>query len=187
MDLTSATLKLERGHPASAISGFFRRCACWSARRPKSRDPVFLGEFEKASKSRVSNRSERATKQPGGRRATALFSRDGWSVPRELRIRAICEAFGTPSSYLDKEQWNAVASRSGLSTRQLAIVQAIIDGLHEDSIGARLGLSPSTVHTHATRLHRKLDVHDRTSLVVRVFVAHLICEREVSKTTELVG
>ena len=64
---------------------------------------------------------------------------------------------------------------------------SIIDGLNEDSIDARLSLSASTVHTHIVRLHRKLDVHERTSLVVRVFVAHLICEREARKTAELVG
>ncbi len=108
-------------------------------------------------------------------------------MPRYPRIRPICEAFGTRSSHLAKEQWNAVASRLGLSKRQPKTVQAIIDGLHEDSIGARLGLSARTVHTHTIRLHRRLDVNERKNLVVRVFLAHLICEREERKAAEVVG
>ncbi len=102
-------------------------------------------------------------------------------MPRYPRIRPICEAFGTRSSHLAKEQWNAVASRLGLSKRQPKLVQTINDGLHEDSIGARLGLSASTANAHTMRLHHSLDVHERTSLVVRVFLVHLICERQERK------
>ena len=113
------------------------------------------------------------------------FLRDGWPVPNKLRIRTSREAFGTPSSYLSKGQWHAVAKRLRLSERQLQIVQAIINGLDEELIGASLDVSASTVHTHIMRLHSKFGVHDRTSLVVRVFVAHLVCEREANKAAEL--
>lgn len=82
-----------------------------------------------------------------------------------------------PSSLLTKQQWRAIASGLELHERQLQLVQCIVDGLNEDSMAEKLGLSSHTVHTHLKRLHRKLDVHNRSSLMTTVFAAHLICQR----------
>lgn len=106
---------------------------------------------------------------------------------RKLRLPPSRRVFRKPSSYISKPQWRAIASCLDLTTRQLNILQAVIDGLNAEEIGVRLGIAANTVHTHICRLHLKFDVHDRTSLVVRVFVAHLACEQEVHKMAELVS
>jgi len=69
--------------------------------------------------------------------------------------------------------WLRLADALTLSGRELQVVQGLFDGKTEARIGADLGISPRTVHTHLERLFRKLDVHDRVGLVVRIFATYL--------------
>jgi DNA-binding NarL/FixJ family response regulator len=52
-----------------------------------------------------------------------------------------------------------------LSDREQEILALIGDGLDNDDIGSRLGLSPATVQTHRRNLFKKLDIHDTPALM----------------------
>jgi DNA-binding NarL/FixJ family response regulator len=52
-----------------------------------------------------------------------------------------------------------------LSTRERQVLQLIAEGKTNRAVAEVLGLSTKTVDTHRTRLMRKLNIHDQTSLV----------------------
>lgn len=54
-----------------------------------------------------------------------------------------------------------------LSERERDVVQAIVDGLGDKQVAARLDLSVETVRTYVKRIYRKLQVSSRTELVSR--------------------
>ena len=64
--------------------------------------------------------------------------------------------------------WEAIAGRLRLPRRELAIVRCLFDGGKQVGIAADLRISPHTVSTHLERLHRKLGVQDRATLVVNI-------------------
>jgi DNA-binding NarL/FixJ family response regulator len=61
-----------------------------------------------------------------------------------------------------------------LTTRELDILQAIVDDLSDDQIGERLFISPHTVRTHIKNMYKKLHVHSRASAVKFAFTKGLI-------------
>ncbi|WP_400190418.1 response regulator [Hymenobacter sp. B81] len=54
-----------------------------------------------------------------------------------------------------------------LSEREREVVEAIVDGLGDKQVAARLGLSVETVRTYVKRVYKKLQVGSRTELVSR--------------------
>lgn len=52
-----------------------------------------------------------------------------------------------------------------LTNRERQVLQLVAEGMTNPMIAARLGLSPRTVDVHRTRLMKKLDIHDQTTLV----------------------
>jgi DNA-binding NarL/FixJ family response regulator len=54
-----------------------------------------------------------------------------------------------------------------LSARELQVVAAVVEGLSNDEIASRLGISPKTVESHLRRLFERLDVASRTELATR--------------------
>lgn len=52
-----------------------------------------------------------------------------------------------------------------LTTRERQVLQSIAEGQTNREIAEQLGLAVKTVDTHRTRLMRKLNIHDQTSLV----------------------
>jgi pimeloyl-ACP methyl ester carboxylesterase/DNA-binding CsgD family transcriptional regulator len=50
-----------------------------------------------------------------------------------------------------------------LSAREREVLRLIADGLSDAEIGARLVLSPHTVHRHVANIRRKLGLHSRTA------------------------
>lgn len=72
------------------------------------------------------------------------------------------------SVILSPEAWNAVAHSLKLTKRETQIVRGIFDDRTELGIAGDLGISTHTVHTHVDRLHQKLGVVDRVSLVLLV-------------------
>lgn len=52
-----------------------------------------------------------------------------------------------------------------LTPRESAVTRLLLDGHTAGEIAARLAISTRTVHKHVERIYRKLDVHDRPSLV----------------------
>lgn len=102
-------------------------------------------------------------------------------MPRRVQDRKYWDDFGTPSKHLSAQKWRAVAERLRLSDRQLDVVQGLVDGKSESSIGKRLNLSASTIHTDVLGMYTKFNINDRTSLVVRVFLTHLACEKQAKR------
>ena len=72
------------------------------------------------------------------------------------------------SAMFSPEAWALIARSLGLSGRELQIVRGAFDDKTEVEIAADLHISPSTIHTHVERLHRKLTITDRTQLLLRV-------------------
>jgi DNA-binding NarL/FixJ family response regulator len=63
---------------------------------------------------------------------------------------------------------------ASLSTRELEVLQLLAEGLTNERIGERVGLSARTVKTHVQNLLLKLDAADRTGAVARGFRLGLI-------------
>lgn len=63
---------------------------------------------------------------------------------------------------------------SALTPRELEVLQLLAEGLTNQEVGARLGLSARTIKTHVQNLLSKLDVPDRTGAVARAFRLGLI-------------
>ena len=82
------------------------------------------------------------------------------------------------ATHLTKGEWRAVANRLDLRGRHLQLAEGILGGFAEEQIADELGISQHTVHTYVKRLYRKLSVSNRADLVVRLFFAHVSCERE---------
>ena len=55
---------------------------------------------------------------------------------------------------------------SGLSPRELEVLQLIVDGKTNREIAARLALSENTVSVHRTNIMRELGIHKTAELVV---------------------
>ena len=62
--------------------------------------------------------------------------------------------------------WLEIARSLRLSPRELQILRGIFDDHTEFAIAVDLGISQHTVHTYVDRLHRKLGVVDRVTLIL---------------------
>ncbi|HUI06578.1 MAG TPA: helix-turn-helix transcriptional regulator [Verrucomicrobiae bacterium] len=69
---------------------------------------------------------------------------------------------------IGEQAWPEIARSLRLSSRELQILRGIFDDHTEFAIAVDLGISPHTVHTHIDRIHRKLGVVDRVTLILRV-------------------
>jgi len=85
------------------------------------------------------------------------------------------EAGRLPQLFGDAE-WLQLCRHLGLSARQSQIARRLCLAETNDQIAWRLGISSDTVHMHMKALFKKLGVHDRIGVVVRLVVVH----REVS-------
>jgi DNA-binding NarL/FixJ family response regulator len=72
------------------------------------------------------------------------------------------------SAAFDAKTWGLIQKSLQLSPRELDIVQGVFDDKLETAIAAELGVSAHTVHTETGRLRRKLNAHDRVSLVLLI-------------------
>lgn len=65
--------------------------------------------------------------------------------------------------------------RSELTPREKQVVLYLCLGMKESAVARELGICPATVHSHITRVHRKLDVSSRGLLVAMAIVRGVIC------------
>ena len=72
-----------------------------------------------------------------------------------------------------EEEWGEIWTALRLPPREVQVIQHIVDDEPDAAVARALGISTSTVHTYLRRLYRRLGVHGRTALVVRVFETHL--------------
>jgi DNA-binding CsgD family transcriptional regulator len=81
------------------------------------------------------------------------------------------------SSFLGLQAPVTVAPRAGvaeLSAREREVLQLVADGLSDAEIGARLVLSPHTVHRHVANIRRKLGLHTRSAAAAAAARAGLV-------------
>ena len=75
-----------------------------------------------------------------------------------------------------EDQWRQIRTALRLPSRELQIIQHICDDEADEAVARALGISASTVRTHLQRLYRRLGVHGRIGLLLRVFEEHLALE-----------
>jgi DNA-binding CsgD family transcriptional regulator len=81
-----------------------------------------------------------------------------------LLFRALSESESTRQ--LPKRQ--AEAQLEGLTTAQLEIAAHIAEGRSEAQIAELLGKSQHTIHTHLKGIFRRMEVHSRPELIVKL-------------------
>jgi DNA-binding NarL/FixJ family response regulator len=72
---------------------------------------------------------------------------------------------GIPQSVLQRVGRGDDDPYERLSTRERQVLQMIAEGKTNREIAESLGLAVKTIDTHRTRLMRRLNIHNRTSLV----------------------
>ena len=73
-------------------------------------------------------------------------------------------------------RWHQLAEHLSLSRRQQQIARLVCRGCSDRQVGNSLGISENTVHTHLRLLFKRLEVHDRVGVVVRL----VLTERQLS-------
>ena len=76
--------------------------------------------------------------------------------------------------YFCQPAWEGMSRELKLTKRERKILQYIIEDRGNREIANLLRISRSTVRTHLERVHRKLGVHSRTMLIVRLFDTHRV-------------
>ncbi len=75
----------------------------------------------------------------------------------------------------DDRQWRFLLTETApLSSRQEQICRLILRGLSDKQISSQIGIAIPTVRTHLGRVFEKLEVQDRTELVL--FFMRQFCE-----------
>ncbi len=82
--------------------------------------------------------------------------------------------------YFCTTAWAGMARFLRLSQCEVKILQRLIHDESQRQIAAARGISVRTVGTHLERIHRKLNVHSRTELIMRLFEAHRDWRRDAS-------
>ncbi len=68
--------------------------------------------------------------------------------------------------FAELQRAGPLAARAlGLTPRESGVLHLLVEGIPSVEVAARLGISIRTVHKHVERIYRKLDVHDRSSLI----------------------
>ena len=67
------------------------------------------------------------------------------------------------------KEWRAISSSLMLSPRQSEILRLIFDGKNDKQVAKALKIRAPTVRTHVRRLFERLEVRDRTQLVIETF------------------
>ena len=68
----------------------------------------------------------------------------------------------------------APAALNALTAREREVMELVAAGLTNDEIAARLVLSPATAKTHVSRILTKLDVRDRSQLVILAYESGMV-------------
>lgn len=65
-------------------------------------------------------------------------------------------------------QWERVCNSFGLSAREELVCRLLCDGNTRSAIANAMEVSTRTVRHHMERIHRKLGVHNRVGVVLRL-------------------
>lgn len=99
---------------------------------------------------------------------TAVFSRLASSAmdANKNGIPGIADSGEAPTF---EEQCTRATERFGLSERESEVLCLTCKGLSKREIAAQLCISEDTVRYHTKQLYKKLDIHNRQELMLKVF------------------
>jgi len=78
-----------------------------------------------------------------------------------------------PSSPLDQTRWNKLAGELRMTPRQTEITHLLLQAYKDKQIASELGLQLTTVRMHLRQIFTRLQVGDRTELVLKI--TRLLC------------
>ncbi len=84
--------------------------------------------------------------------------RGDFPIPESMLAGLLC-------STCDPSALAPSAAPVAMSTRRDQVLRGLLDGRSEKEIGATLGISPNTVHTHVRLVYRDHGVHSRSELL----------------------
>jgi pimeloyl-ACP methyl ester carboxylesterase/DNA-binding CsgD family transcriptional regulator len=93
-----------------------------------------------------------------------------WQGDADSALAAFSRFLGLPS----RARAAPPTGIADLSTREREVLQLVADGLSDGEIGARLVLSPHTVHRHVANIRRKLGLHSRSAAAAAAARAGLV-------------
>ncbi len=88
-------------------------------------------------------------------------------------VNARSRPLAPPRCVLSDDSWGHIAGELRLSPREFQIARGLLEGRSEAEIGQSNGISGHTVHSHLLRLFRKVGVHSRTELLLRIFSIYI--------------
>src|ERR1051326_1976155 len=96
---------------------------------------------------------------------------------KRLNSNAFRRNIASGSAIFSNRVWDELARNLRFTKRELQIMRGVFDDQTEYAIGADLGISIHTVHTHLERLRHKLGAVDRAALILRVIEEFLSLTR----------
>ncbi|MQY04092.1 response regulator [Actinomadura macrotermitis] len=106
--------------------------------------------------------------------AVRVAARGDALISPSITRRLIAEFAGRVRAPEPGPRLNALTEREG------EVMRLVAAGLSNDEIAARLTLSPATAKTHVSRIMTKLDVRDRSQLVVLAYESGMVNPRWMS-------
>jgi len=73
-----------------------------------------------------------------------------------------------------QESLDATEENEKLSSREMAVLQALARGENSKQIADAFGISPKTIDSHRTNMLRKMDVNSTAALLVKAIRSGLI-------------
>ena len=74
----------------------------------------------------------------------------------------------TGQCQFSNQQWKAICHFLSLSDREEFVCRLLCDGHTRDAIAAAMGVTSRAVRHHMEQIHRKLEVHNRVGVVLRL-------------------
>ncbi|MFD1147592.1 ATP-binding protein [Saccharothrix hoggarensis] len=98
-------------------------------------------------------------------RARAVLGDDEYRRVYASRAESVDEALAAVLDQVEDAPEPADRRPAGLTPAEWNVARLVGDGLSNPEVATRLVISPATVHTHLTRIYRKLDITNRHQLI----------------------
>src|SRR5688500_19047624 len=93
--------------------------------------------------------------------------------PRDSTLPISTETCRLLALLVTSDRWARMMALLKLSPRERQIVDCIVTGVESESlIASRLGMPKRTVHAHVERMYLKLQLTNRTHLVLRLLAEY---------------
>ncbi|MDQ2588878.1 AfsR family transcriptional regulator [Saccharothrix yanglingensis] len=99
------------------------------------------------------------------RRARAVLGDDAYGRAYSSRAESVENALAAVLDADDEDEVPTSPRPAGLTPAEWNVARLVGDGLSNPEVASRLVISPATVHTHLTRIYRKLDIANRHQLI----------------------